>query len=295
MAQRLKPGWRPADWEPVSREIQQAIGARAEELLPRLVEILGDGAKSDRDEAEAAVLYCASGYARDLELFDTAPTSATVRLELDRMLAWMKEGEALLDSMSPLFETLGAVNPADRQALERILKELRNAVEWLDEGIVERWPSSNQKLWIFPKREFVIAALDLFDRYRPGEASTHQGGPSASNFASFVSLLHQLTTGEPAVSLDKPIRDVVLAWNRRREEISKWEQSYEGLYCELLNVKSRISELEALGPSAEPETTLAELRDREGEILKELEAKRPPGAAAAAERMAQKMRERDRT
>jgi hypothetical protein len=285
---RLRLGWRPADWEGPTEQIWNQIHARAEEIIPRAMQHLGEAAAADRDDAESTILHCAREYARNVELSSAAPSSAAVLDELERWGAWSREGGSLLAALAPLFETLGALDAAQRERWLDSVREMAEAAESLSAGVYERWPDPAQPLWIAPKRELVVAALDLFERYRPGVASSNETG----DFAAFVSLIHQLATGEAAAPLDRSIREVVPGWRRRREEISAWEQSYDGLYCALLNVKSRIAELEAL--EGDPAALEAE-RQREVAILDALSAQRRPGAIEAAEREAPRLRERHRT
>jgi hypothetical protein len=67
-------------------------------------------------------------------------------------------------------------------------------------------PASGQKAATWPpKRALAFQCLEIFDRYRPGEASSTEGGP----FRTFVSYVYEIATGERTADLESPVKEVL--------------------------------------------------------------------------------------
>jgi hypothetical protein len=230
-------GWAPADREPLSDQEQRALRARAEKCLPRALELLKPRTLPDRLEGGAAILRVAEDFVRWRALAASSPSAAAACKELDELARWADEGLGRLDSLGPWLLTTGALPARDLGSKRQDLETLRDdAKRWAQRvggkpGQSPLWPAP-------PKRELVVECLNLFERCRPGEASTR------GDFARFVAELYQLAAGEIA-DLERPIKDVMAEWGPLHTEIAAWERSREGRQVKLLELNSRKLELQA--------------------------------------------------
>ena len=185
-----------------------AVRERLQEHLPYLAELL----RRKPEDIASDILGAAAPYA----LHDgEAPLSVSrMRKQLVKL---NRETTSLLKTLDALHnQTVAAlkvrIHPPQRanrffSDLRDLLPELSSATQTLlsdlpdkaekKEG-TELWPDSL-------KSQLVWDCFEIFEKYRPGEASTTTGG----DFRDFVSRVFEITTGKRDADLERPVKEVL--------------------------------------------------------------------------------------
>lgn len=81
--------------------------------------------------------------------------------------------------------------------------------------------------------EFVRDCLRVFENFRPGDASSTEGGP----FREFVSTVHELRTGEEGVDYKRRVARVMREWRDIRHDSLGSEQSQAEIIEEMIEAR----------------------------------------------------------
>ena len=244
-------GWRPDYWTPLDDETLDEIEGRAEQRFVRLLKILGSRAQRREEHAKGEILWLADLLARLTRVKESAPQIKEVRNDLRKIAGRLSQAADLFEGLDhPAFRALVNVgmDPDYLKALSEgahsfpvsFMRRLSSLADDANKELASHgagaWPLAT-------KREFIVECLTVFDRYRPGEASS-KARAVGGDFHEFVALVFTVATGEQASDFESSIKRVVLEWAPRRNAIEEWENSPEGRYARYLTNCSRKREIE---------------------------------------------------
>lgn len=184
---------------------------RAEELLDVILDVLGPQAKAKPDGVRFSVILTASLYQPLLEHYAKAPSRKKLRQRLEALRNSASGAAAVLESRDPYL--LAALHmhglPEDEVAgcsrLD-ILKRLCLVAYVAVLNLPLEGPVGGQKVSATPpKRALAFRCLEVFERYRPGKASSTEGG----DFRAFVGYVYEIATGEQDADLEKPVKEAI--------------------------------------------------------------------------------------
>lgn len=199
------------------KHVDPKLKNRADYLMEEILNQLGPQAKAKPDDARLSVIFAASLYQPLAEHYAKAPSRKKLREQL----------EVLRDSagrVATLYERrdlylLGALHmhglPEDEvralgwgqsspglDFLKRLCAAAHAAIVNLPlAGSVGGQKASSTP----PKRALALWCWEIFESYRPGKASTTEGG----DFRGFVTLVYEIATGELDADLETPVKEAV--------------------------------------------------------------------------------------
>ena len=105
----------------------------------------------------------------------------------------------------------GAADSEILDLLELISNIAQQEVEelYIGNGKKASYPEADH-----PEYELVRDCLRLFETYRPGEASTTEGG----DFRGFVSLIYEMATGQSGVDLTRRVRNTIADYKELKNQ-----------------------------------------------------------------------------
>ena len=205
-----------------------------EELLDHAIADLGDAARKNHDtitDVTERIGFIIALH-RTLRVFDeNPPRISDIRSNLTTVMESAKELSSLISALDYLslrelrqhgaFRHPSLTIPIDstkRRGNELIaiaegkgsrLLSLLDAIVEASERALKKLPKKDKggsikqpMLGAPPNDELVNFCLELFEKYRPGEAKTTEAG----DFQIFVSRVYELSTGENNVDLDQPVK-----------------------------------------------------------------------------------------
>ncbi len=211
------------------------------ELLDYAINHLGDAARGNRASVTDRIDFIV-GLHRTLKVFEeNPPRIKAIRSNLTNVMESAKELRSLIAALDYVslrelrqhgaFRHPSLIVPIDgtrRPGNELIaigerkgsrLLSLLDAIVEASERALEKLPKKDrggpikQPMLGGPANdELADWCLELFEEYRPGKAKTTVEG----DFRTFVSIVHELSTGEKDVDLDQPVKTSIRNSKRKR-------------------------------------------------------------------------------
>jgi hypothetical protein len=188
--------------------------SRADRLMGNILETLGPDARRDAEAIRVTVIIAAAAYHQVARLYEAAPTRKKLRENLTALRDALGGAAAILEGADPyVLAALCLFGFPDREAIAlkrgdnsplcNFLAALRDMADAALKVLPLTGAASGQKAWTnAPKRALVLRCMEVFERYRPGEATSTTGGP----FQEFVSYVYEVGTGEAIADLETPVK-----------------------------------------------------------------------------------------
>ena len=211
-------------WDKLSSDVwQPELVDRARDLSDEIVELLGPQAQAKPEGATIDALFVATQYLELSQRYTNAPSRKKLHEQLEFLrCSAIKIADLLKDSNPYLLAALSLHGFSQDDVMPLIWGQpspLLNSIQHLcvtaqaaKLNLSLTGPSSGQKASTMPpKRSLALRCIEIFERYRPGEASTTTGG----HFRTFVSRVYEIATGEQDADLEKAVKEAVKLVKKR--------------------------------------------------------------------------------
>jgi len=185
---------------------------RVQLLDKNIIELLGPKAKKGSRTVMGDVLLAATQYLELSKHYDEAPTRNKLRKKLELLRDNAGTVAGMLESGEPHLLAALTMHGAPQDEIEarsQTLNVLWNLCVSAHAAIFNLeldGPASGQKAATWPpKRALAYHCYEIFNRYRPGEASSTAGG----NFQEFVGYVYEVARGQGDADLETPIKQVL--------------------------------------------------------------------------------------
>ena len=211
------------------------------ELLDYAINHLGDAARGSRAFVADGIDFIVGLHRTLKEFEENPPRLADIRSNLTKVMESAKELRSLIAALDYVslrelrqhgaFRHPSLIVPIDgtrrpgneliaigERKGSRLLSMLDAIVEASERALAElpeKDPGGSIKQPMLggpAKDELANWCLELFEEYRPGGATTTEGGV----FRTFVSIVHQLSTGEQDVDFDQPVKKSIRNLKQKR-------------------------------------------------------------------------------
>lgn len=209
-------------------------------LLKQAVDLLRPTSPADRETAQDAILAAAEDYLFHVENHKNAPRPSDVKarlLELHELALRLHRLVHNLDSLTlskledaglfdhPLVRRMqGHDAPSEHQCLSErkgsvllsLLKAIGKASEIALASIEQDEGGSSRPFGVSAEDELAGLCLDIFEKARPGEATSAENG----DFSIFVAYVSEIATGKQT-SVIKPVKRACRNWKAFQKQIAQ--------------------------------------------------------------------------
>lgn len=207
------------------------------DLLEHAVDLLPPTAHTDRKTAENVILAAAEEYLSYVENYKNAPRPSDIKARLtdlrelanglyravhnlDYLTLSKLEDAGLFDH--PLVRRMQGLGEFQRlserkgSVLLNLLEAIGKASEIALASIEQDEGGSSQPLGVSAEDELAGLCLDIFEKARPGEATSAENG----DFSIFVAYVSEIATGKPT-SVIKPVKRACRNWKAFQKQIAQ--------------------------------------------------------------------------